>query len=462
MLSLREMSEKRALKLDDAQKIIDAAAGRDLNDEERSNFDGIMKEADTLGGDIQRYHALQEARRQENGQSVTGDLLGMSEKEIRQFSFVRLIHAEANRSDPRARDAAGFELEACAEAAKLQGRTGRNGGFVIPTTVGGLSPGRIAQLERGNHVRSIPADVTRRDLTVGTTTAGGHLVSTDLRPDLFIDMLINRLALTSLGITRLTDLRGNVAIPRKTGGATAYWLAESGAPTESQLAVDQVTLSPKTVGAYTDFSRLLILQSSKDVERLVKADLAECLGLAIDKAGITGRGATTYNEPTGILNTTGIGAVAGGDNGAAATWANIIGLESEVAIDNADIGSLAYLTNAKVRGKLKTTTKSGGTDAVFIWDTYGAQDTVLNGYRCVISNQVPSNLTKGTSSGVASAILFGNWADLVIGLWGGLDLLVDPYTGSTSGTVRVVAFQSVDFAVRHAESFAAMKDALTA
>lgn len=138
------------------------------------------------------------------------------------------------------------------------------------------------------------------------------------------------------------------------------------------------------------------------------------------------------------------------------TWAHVVSLETEVAQDNADIGALSYITNAKVRGKLKQTEKASNT-AQFVW----TDDGTMNGYPARVTNQVRSNLTKGTASGICSAIFFGNWADLVLGLWGGLDILVDPYTHSTSGTMRVVALQDVDFAARHAQSFSAMLDALT-
>ena len=146
-----------------------------------------------------------------------------------------------------------------------------------------------------------------------------------------------------------------------------------------------------------------------------------------------------------------------GTNGLAPTWANIIALESAVAVANADVGNLAYCTNAKVRGKLKSVEKAT-TTGMFV---YTEGSTPLNGYTSVITNQVSSTLVKGTSGSVCSAIFFGNWRDLLIGMWSGLDLLVDPYTGSTAGTVRVVALQDVDVAVRHPESFAAMLDALT-
>ncbi len=356
--------------------------------------------------------------------------IGMTKEEARKFSFLRAINALANPGDRKAQELAAFEREASDAVAAKMGRAAQ--GFFVPV------------------------EVQQRDLLVGTATAGGHTVATNVLAANFIELLRNKLAVAGLGAQFLSGLVGNIAIPRQTAGATAYWVAENGAPTESQQAFDQVTMSPKTVGAYTDISRKLLLQSSIDVEGFVRNDLATVLALAIDLAAINGSGAS--NQPTGVLNTSGIGSVAGGTNGLAPTWAHIVDLETQVAVANADIGTLGYLTNAKARGKLKGTSKVSGQNG-FVWDD---GDMPLNGYRAGVSNQVPSNLTKGTSSGVCSAILFANWADLIIGQWGSLDLMVDPYTGSTAGTVRVVALQDVDIAVRHAESFAAMKDALTA
>lgn len=355
--------------------------------------------------------------------------IGLTEREAKEFSFVRAINALANPTDRRAQEAAKFEFE-CSHAASEKSRKEARGILV-------------------------PVDVLKRDLTVGTATAGGHTVATDLLSGSFIELLRNKALMMQLA-TVMTDLNGNIAIPRQTGGATAYWVGEGSAPTESQQAFDQVTLSPNTVGAFTEYSRKLLLQSSIDVEAFVRNDLATTLALEIDRVAIEGSG--TGSEPEGILNTTGIGSVVGGTNGLAPAWSHIVDLESEVAIDNADIGSLRYLTNAKVRGKLKQTEKASST-AQFIWTD---SSSMMNGYESLVTNQVPSDLDKGTSTGVCSAIIFGNFADLIIGMWGGLDLQVNPYSLDTTGGVRITAFQDIDTAVRHPESFAAMKDALTA
>jgi HK97 family phage major capsid protein len=363
--------------------------------------------------------------------------VGLTQREARSFSFIRLLNALANPNDAAAREAAAFELEASAAARSRSGRDHR-GDATIPVDV----------------IRSALVE-GQRDLTVGTAADGGNTVATNLLASSFIDLLRNQLALNQMGIRMMSDLTGNLAIPRQTGGATAYWVAENAAPTESQQSFGQVPLTPKTVAAFTDISRRLLLQSSIDVEAFVRMDLAMVLALAIDAAGITGTG--TSNQPRGILNTAGIGSVVGGTNGAALTFNHIVDLETQVAVANADINALGYLVNARTRGHCKKTVKFGSGTEMPIWDG-GAEP--LNGYRVGVSNQVPSNLTKGTSSN-CSAVIFGNWSDLILAMWSGLDLMVNPYTGADAGTVRIHAFQDVDFAVRNAASFAAMVDALT-
>jgi HK97 family phage major capsid protein len=215
-------------------------------------------------------------------------------------------------------------------------------------------------------------------------------------------------------------------------------------------------MTPKTVGAWTDISRRLILQSSIAVENLVQTDLATVLGLAIQQAAINGSGAS--NQPSGLMTLLTTPTVVGGANGAAPTWAHVVAMETAIAAANADVGTMGYLTNARVRGRLKSTEKFTTSNGQPIFES---GNTPLNGYQTAITNAMPGNITKGTGTNL-SAMLFGNWADLMIGMWGSLDLMVDPYTGSTAGTVRVVALQDVDVAVRNLESFASFVDIVTA
>ena len=333
--------------------------------------------------------------------------IGLSDKEARSYSFLRAIRAQAFPNDRSAYDAAGFEREVSAAVEQQMGVSAR--GYLISN------------------------EVLQRDLTVGTASAAGDLVFTDARPGSFIELLRNRLALNTLGVTMLTGLNGPVAIPRQNAGGTAYWVAEKGTLTESNPTVDQVNMTPKTLGAYTEFSRRLLLQSSIDVETMVRNELATVIALEIDRAALYGLGNT--NQPQGLKLVTGINTE--DFNAAAPTYAELVSMESKINADNADIGALSYVTNSTIYGGFKTTEKASNT-AQFVLEPGGT----VNGYGVVRSNQVATG-----------DVFFGVWNQMLMGMWGALDLQVNPYALDTSGGVRVTALQDVDVAVRHPEAF---------
>lgn len=346
--------------------------------------------------------------------------IGMSEREARQFSFVRALRALANPTDRAAQAAAGFEFEASAAAAERAGKEPE--GLLVP------------------------ADVLRRAINTATSgstpgDSGGFSIATDLMAQSFIDMLRNRTVLMRLG-TAMGGLVGNVSIPGQASGASGYWIGEDEDATQDGLEMNQIGLSPKTVAAYSEITRRLLMQSSLDVEALVRRDLAAALALTIDAAGFYGTGAS--NQPRGIKNYAGINAVDFGTDGAGAgtgqmpTFAEVVEMESLIAADNADVQSMAYVMGSGMRGHLKTTEKFSGSSGATIWEP----GNTVNGYRSEVTNQV-----------VAGDLFFGNFADLMIGMWGGLELQADPYTHSTKGRLRIVAMQDVDFVLRRVESF---------
>ena len=432
-ISPNELRGKRQTLIAEAKRLNDAG---DLDAAGAERFEQIKREVEAIDGKIHRSVAMigWETPAPEGGQSgrrvPPSAEIGMSQRDIRGWNFLRAVNACATGNWK----SAGLELEASRAVAQQLGREPRS--FFVPQDIM-AAPGRVRE---------------RRDLTI--TTEGADVKATAMGS--LIDILRNKMILTQAGVTVISGLVGDLQLPRKSGTSTASWLAEQGAASESTPTTDKVTLQPKTVGGFMDLSRKFIQQASFDANEFAENDLASTLAVTIDAAGLHGTGAS--NEPTGIAATSGIGSVAGGTNGLAPTWAHLVQLETEVAQDNADAGKLAYITNAKVRAKLKQTVVVGSTDSRMIW---AGGDRPLNDYPALITNQVSSTLTKGTSSGVCSAIFFGDWTQLIMGLWGGLDILVDPYTASTKGDVRVVAFQDVDFQVRHPEAFAAMLDALT-
>ena len=336
---------------------------------------------------------------------VTSNDVGLSQKEVKRFSFVRALNYLANPGDQSARREAEFEIEVCQAASK--------------------------QYERSSNGIVVPNEVLRRDLNVGTATAGGNLVDDVLLSGSFIDLLRNRLALADAGMTTLTGINGNISIPKQGSSATAYWVGEGSSPTESQQTIEQVNLSPKTCGAFVDYSRKLLLQSSIDVEQMVRDDLARVLALELDRVGLNGSGSS--NQPLGLINTTGIGTQTITTFG---TFAEYIGMETDVAVANADAGSLRYIINASARGALKSTEKATNT-GMFVYE-----NDEINGYPVTVTNQLANN-----------DALFGDFSQLIMAMWSGLDLTVDPYAGATAGTVRIIALQDVDFAVKQPGAF---------
>ncbi len=398
---------------------------------EKAEAVDLAKEHIAAGHSADNFNAALLERMTEESKPMSVEKeVGLAPAEAKEFSFVRAIRALANPTDAKAQADAGFEREVSEAAAKAYGREVR--GIMVPN------------------------EVLHRDQTAGVAADGGNLVGTDHLGASFIDLLRNKMVIRALGASSLTGLQGNIQIPTQTSASSAYWVGENAAPTESALGFGQKSATPHTVAAFVDMSRRLMIQSDPSIEGLVRGDIASQLALAIDYAGIHGDSGSDANQPDGVLATSGIGDVAMGTDGDAIDWAALIDLQSELSLANADAGSIKYLTNPKVAGAMKQTQKVAG-EARFL-----LEGESLAGYPVMVSNQVRSDLDKGTSTGVCSAMVYGNWSDLVICEWSGLDLAVDPYSLSTTGAVRVTAFHDLDFVVRRAASFAAILDITTA
>lgn len=378
------------------------------------------------------------------GHKNMSDEVNMSANEKRQYSFLNALRAAAFN------DWRGAELER------------------------DVSQRMSEVLKRETHGFFAPTDLLRSTATSPAMTvagqgsgdlSGGAFVETDLLVGSFIDLLQNKLVVKRLGAQVLTGLRGNIAIPKQTGGATAYWVRERENVPGSKATTGQIPMSPKTIGAITDLSRKLLLQSSVSVNNFVINDITRSLAREIERAIIFGRALDEQNEPTGmpngILATSGTTSVALGANGGRLSYPKVIELETIVSSKNADSGSLAYLSNSKVRGALKTTKKAEG-ESGFVWEGMLPDgDGIVNGSRFAITNMIPSNLTKGTRNDL-SALIYGAWSDLVLGEWGVIETLVNPYgPGSDNGDVRIRVLQDLDFILRHGESFAYSLDVQT-
>lgn len=378
--------------------------------EQFARFDGIKiaKEG------IEKGHTVDQVRglimnAMTAAQTTQAADLDLSKSDQKRFSVFKAIRALTDKTWKGAE----FELECHNEILK---RTG------LPEAVhGGFF---------------VPVDVQKRDLTVGTASAGGNLVATDLQAQNFIDILRARSRAAQLGMTMLTGLVGNVAIPKQTGSATAYWLAnEAAAITESQQTIGQLALAPKTLGAYTGLSRLLMLQSTPAAESMILNDLAKVLALAIDLAVFEGSGSS--GEPTGIANTASIGSV----TGTSLDIADCIEFQTDLATANALADNCAYITTPAVAGLLKGRARIASTDSQTLWSG-SVLDGSIEGFRATTSTQL-----------TAASMIFGDFSQVVLAEWGVLEIALNPYAAFTTAITGIRAIQTVDVGIRYAAAF---------
>jgi HK97 family phage major capsid protein len=367
---------------------------------------------------------LLEAVRNDRPLETPAAVVDVAKSEQRQYSLIRAIKA-ASSGDWRE---AGYEREISDEIAHRSGKEAR--GFYVPANI----------------------NWGQRDQTKSPTSAGGFLVGTDHLADQFIEALYGRLTVASLGARIMQGLKGDVAIPKLSASVTnSAFVAEGSAPSEGAATFAQVTMSPKTLAAYVDVSRRLMQQSDPSVEQVLRNDIINTFARRIDDAAIEGGAA---NGPSGIIANGSTNVVAMGTNGAAITYAKVVELMKAVEEDNAIINSSAFLTNPKVIAALRTTGKQPtGVEGNFIMD---ANQSIL-GTNVASSTIVPSDLTKGSGSSL-SAMIYGDFSQIMIGFWSGVDVVVDQSSLSTSGGTRLAFFQDLDVAIRYPESFAVIKD----
>ena len=423
-MKVHELQEARANAVVAMRALSDLADNekRDLNPDEDKKFATLKTEITDLDKKISRATTLAEAERTAPAivHGKIGD--GRFEERARDFSIVKAIRAALPRDLGGGDIDAAFEREISQEVARRSGRTFQ--GIAVPDEV------FLAE---------------KRTLLVGSSAAA--LYPEVHRDDLFIDRLRSALVCERLGATVLNGLVGTVDIPRQVASSTAQWVPEDGALTETDPTFDDVTLSPKTVGAMTSYSRRTLINASPSIEQVLRNDLAAIIANAIDIAAMTGDG--TGNKPTGITH-------AGAAEITAATldWPTVLNFVATVASADALVNSPGWALNALAIKTLRATTKvTDDGSAGFLMEA----PNMLAGYPALVTSALPG---VGGGTPAPATIIFGDWSSLLVGYWSGVDVLLNPYetTAYARGRVLIRAMRDVDVAVRHPQSFAFADD----
>lgn len=424
MPKLHELQEARAAAVAAMRALSDKAETekRDLTAAEDAEFSTLKTTIADLDKKIGRAQTLAEAER--SAPAVVHGRLGDGayEERARDFSLTKAFRSLLPRDLGGGDVDVGFEREISNEVARRSGR--KFEGLAVPDQV-------FMQ--------------EKRTLLVGSSAA--DLVPNVHRADMFIDRLRNALVTARLGATYLDGLVGSpIDIPRQTGSSVAQWVAEDGSLTETDPSFDDVNLTPKTVGAMTSYSRRTLLNASPSIEQIIRNDLASVIAHAVDEKALIGTGAS--NTPTGILSQSGVNDMA---QDGTPTWDDVLAFIAAIEGDNALDGSLGWVMNPYVKKKLRGIAKVASTDSVMLMES----PTELGGYPALVTNAL-SGSAPGVSPAVGGTIIFGDWSQLLIASWTGVDILLNPYetTAYAKGRVMVRAMKDVDVAVRHPESFA--------
>ena len=406
MQTLHAIREQRSQKVNEARSLL--ASMPTLTPEAQTKFDAIKAEIVNLEGQEARAQFVEDAERRSLGTPV-------HKSEAALEGRVNVLDAIAAQIENRSVTGALAEFQA---EAKRNGITARNGGILVPTSI------------------------FEKRATM-TTTGAAAVVPDDYRADQFIGLLRNSLIVRSLGARVLTGLKGDTPLPKATGSATAFWVNEGEALTESGTTYGSIKLEPKTVGALTAFSRNLALQSNPSIEALLRDDISAVVGLAVDKALLHGTAAA--KQPVGILNVVGI------QTGSLATlsWAAIVAMLEKLGLEN--ITPNAVLTHAKASTKLQTTLKDASAGSVYLMD--GGRVAGLPAY---VTNQLDAK----AGSPAKGRVIAGDFSQIVIGEFGVTEILANPYAAGyyEKGDVQLRIMHTMDAVVRHPKAFVVSDD----
>lgn len=426
-----DVAEKAATAMLDARD----ASGQEFTPDQAIQFKALVAEVKSLKDAVKTEKDAEELRKITARNSVAKET--PEAKIAKKFSYADAISGLLR----------GKVEGAAAELSQEAANEMRNAG--ISTGIQGVGLPSWMVNFTGKNVNGKNTMQTR-DLSSGGAATGDELVEDNLIGHLYGLYIQPKVA--GLGAQVRTGLTGDVHFT-KSGVATAVWESENSAADETTPSTARVSMSPKRLAAFTDISKTLLTQTNGMAEDIVKFELGRALSTALDAAAINGSG----SAPTGILGlSTDINSVAMGTDGGTPTRAKLLDMWSAIAADNADIDQLAWLTTPGIKAYLMGLVVDAGSGR-FVWEN----DNVL-GYNAVASNNVPSTLTKGTSVSVCHAIILGVWNQLVIGQWGGVDILVNPYTRAKENILEVVLNANFDVKVKYEQAFCYMKDAKTA
>lgn len=456
MKRLERLQRERAAKFKKLEELMSTAEAddkRDLSQDETTEFETLKDEITDLDTQIERAVFVRDAKLKEADEQMKAPNVHknrrpdtMKEK-AKEYSLQRAVSRAAKEKDLDGVEAEMNE-EAISEFKEARIPDYNPEGINLPS--------EFIEMDWRNERNKREAARTKKlkeqkrvDMTVGTAADGGYTVNEEFQP--YIPVLRPTPALEALGMRVISGVQGNLEFRRGQTTLSGTWLAEGGAtPTDNQtFAIETVT--PKRLGLTTGVSNQLLFQSAIVSEQFVRQEIEEGITLSIDTAGLHGTGAG--NQPMGLDGISNVNEIAIGTDGGALTWAHIVDMVTKVLASNAAISDLGYAITPETMGKLKTTAHAANNGGYLI----GQDSMQLNGHNYMWSNQIKKDGTKGSGTALHTAF-FGAWAQYILFRWGGVQIIVDPYTKKKESETEITLNTWGNFFARHPQAFTRIKD----
>lgn len=440
--NLKLKKEDRAEKELEFEALVKKAETSALSDAEVKQLSTLKEEIETLDEEIEELQGIEETAKKiaKKKISVERPARGAEQdhaSEVKELNKMggRYSFGKAFQDVQQRRNIDGVEKEMYELAAEEAAEAG------VSLTGNVAIPSKFIQIGKTTKLLDI-------------TTEGTDVRETELRG--LIPILQPDPVVTQMGIQVLSGLRGNVQFPRHSGDVAFAWEGESDNNAETTPTYDNISISPNRVGGYVDVTVQMLKQSSFVIESHLRQRLKRRYELTVDDAVLDGAG--SGNEPTGIFNYSGVNTLSLGSGGAGndMTYAALLSMIRDTKTGNARSGKSGFITNASGEHALALTPLQGsGVEGNFIYK-YGSGNLV--GHKFVTTETVRSNYSEGSQSDLVGIVFSSYWPSAILGTWGGLDILFDPYTQAIGGKVRFVANAYMDVEFEHAAEFSICTD----
>lgn len=446
MKTLKELLEERVEKEDRFSALVEQAKSKALTDAEKKELNELEASLKALDADIKSAEDIEArqkeiAKRKLNTSSATRDIPGApqdDEAEIKEMNKIgkRFRFAKCFKNVLERKEHSGVEKELYEEAKREIKEAGEDLGLTGNISI----PSKFIQIGK------------RKLLDVATE--GGDSVFSEYAG--LIPILNPIPKVTTMGITVMNGLRGNPKMVRETGDPAFAWETETSDVNETTPTLDSIDMSPKRVGGYVDVSVQFLKQNIFIVEPWLRRKLEYRYALTVDDAVIDGAG--TGNEPTGIFNYSGVNVLSLGSGSANdMTYRSLLSMIRDVKVAKSRQGSSGWLTNAYGEFALYNTPKqASGVEGNFILKPEDGDMLIRRKF--VTSENVRSDYSEGGQTDLCGIIYSDNWQSAILGTWGGLDILFDPYTQALGAKIRFVCNAFMDVEIEHAAEFSICKD----